>query len=155
MAGSSFGESKFSSKQLKQLKIDKQFVMEQEIKKIKKLMGVKSKTKKVPANLSFLTKGIKVDCDEVVVDVDIDINVDNNDDEFEVPEAYCESRWTDGSCRTYGEDQAGEMSPYCDQRWLDGTCRSYGADQAGTCYPKCDTRWSDGTCREWGADICG
>jgi len=47
--------------------------------------------------------------------------------------------------------------PYCDARWSDGTCRTWGSDKCGhniDCSPYCDARWSDGTCRTWGADVC-
>jgi hypothetical protein len=55
------------------------------------------------------------------------------------------------------DDDENTCVPYCDARWADGSCRTWGADKCGRdidCSPYCDARWADGTCRTWGADVC-
>jgi hypothetical protein len=72
----------------------------------------------------------------------------------------CEARWSDGTCREYGEDYCGPYAAcaaQCVARWSDGSCRDWGADYCGphaSCDSYCAEHWSDGSCRDWGADRC-
>lgn len=74
----------------------------------------------------------------------------------------CERRYSDGSCRQYGQDFCARNAvcqAKCQRRYSDGSCREYGADVCGSaplsCVRQCVARYSDGSCREYGEDICG
>lgn len=80
----------------------------------------------------------------------------------EVCVTNCASRWSDGSCRQYGQDYCGRNPvciPKCQARFPEGSCRDYGADLCGEaplrCVQNCTARFSDGSCRDYGPDVCG
>lgn len=85
---------------------------------------------------------------------------DCDDDPEQSCAPRCNSRWSDGSCSSWGSDYCGpdaQCAAKCNSRWSDGSCSSWGADYCGpgaVCSPNCLSRWSDGSCSSWGEDVC-
>lgn len=73
----------------------------------------------------------------------------------------CASRWSNGTCQTYGADYCAAgatCQPKCESRWSNGTCQTYGPDFCGEgvykCILECKDRWSNGTCQTYFPDRC-
>lgn len=83
---------------------------------------------------------------------------DEDDNKTCVPN--CRSRYSNGSCASYGSDYCGRnasCTENCTSRYSNGTCASYSADYCGdnvSCSPNCTARYSNGECASYGPDSC-